>query len=64
MKKRHEQKLVVLSFSLLFIFSLPFILVFNNEGAIFGIPIFYFAVFCVWLLSVFISYIILSKYYE
>ena len=64
MKKRHEQKLVVLSFTLMFAFSLPFVLVFNKAEAIFGVPVFYFSVFLIWLLSVILSYVILKKYYE
>jgi len=64
MKKRHEQKLVVLSFSVLLIFSLPFILAFNCSREIMGIPMFYFGVFLVWLLSIIISYTILAMYYE
>jgi hypothetical protein len=64
MKKRHEQKLVVLSIALLLIFNIPFVLIFNNEGAIFGIPKFYFSVFSIWLVSIIISYIVLKRHYE
>jgi hypothetical protein len=64
MKKRHEQKLVVLSIGLLLIFNIPFVLVFNFKGAIFGIPTFYFSIFSIWLLSIIISYIVLKRHYE
>lgn len=64
MKKRHEQKLVVLSIALLLIFNIPFILIFNTEGVIFGVPTFYFSVFSIWLLSIIISYIVLKRHYE
>lgn len=64
MKKRHEQKLVVLSIALCLIFNVPFILVFNFEGAIFGIPTFYFSIFSIWLVSIVISYIVLKRHYE
>lgn len=64
MKKRHEQKLIVLSIALFLILNIPFILIFNVEGAIFGIPIFYFSVFSIWLLSSVISYIIVKRHYE
>ncbi|WJJ95872.1 hypothetical protein [Algibacter luteus] len=64
MKKRHEQKLVVLSIALFLIFNIPFVLIFNLEGDIYGIPTFYFSVFSIWLLSIVISYIVLKKYYE
>jgi hypothetical protein len=64
MKKRHEQKLVVISIALLLVFNMPFILIFNLEGAIFGVPIFYFSVFSIWLVSIIISYIVLNRHYE
>jgi hypothetical protein len=64
MKTRHEQKLVVLAISLILLFNIPFILVFNIEGEILGFPVIYFSVFLIWLLSVVISYFILSKHYE
>lgn len=64
MKKRHEQKLVVISIALFLIFNIPFVLIFNFQGAILGIPTFYFSVFSVWLLSIVISSIILQRHYE
>ncbi len=64
MKKRHEQKLVVLSISLFLLFNVPFLLVFNLDGDVFGIPKFYFSIFFIWLLSVVISFIVLKKHYE
>ena len=64
MKKRHEQKLIVLSFALLILFNVPFILIFNLNGNIFGVPTFYFSIFSIWLLSIIISYIILKRHYE
>ena len=64
MKKRHEQKLVVLSFVLLLIFNIPFILIFNLDGAVFGIPTLYFSIFSIWLVSILISYTVLKKHYE
>ena len=64
MKKRHEQKLIVLSIALLLALNVPFILIFNNTKAILGIPMFYFYVFSIWLCSIAISYIVLKKHYE
>ena len=64
MKKRHEQKLVVLAIALFLLFNIPFVLIFNIEGAVFGIPTFYFSVFSIWLLSIIISYIVLKRHYE
>lgn len=64
MKKRHEQKLIVLSITLFFLFNVPFILIFNVEGAVLGIPVFYFSIFSIWLLSIVVSAIVLNRYYE
>lgn len=64
MKKRHEQKLIVLSIALFLLFNIPFVLIFNFEGAVFGIPIFYFSIFSIWLLSIIISAIVLKRHYE
>ncbi|WP_435524615.1 hypothetical protein [Chryseobacterium indoltheticum] len=38
MKKRHEQKLIILSVGLLIAFSIPVSLLFNSEREIFGYP--------------------------
>ncbi|HEY5689231.1 MAG TPA: hypothetical protein VIS27_13080 [Yeosuana sp.] len=64
MKKRHEQKLVVLSIILLLILNVPFILIFDLGGEVFGFPTFYFSIFSIWLFSVIISFIILRRHYE
>lgn len=64
MKKRHEQKLVVLAISLILIFNVPFILIFNGNGQIFGIPTLYVSIFSIWFFSILISYIILKRHYE
>lgn len=64
MKKRHEQKLVVLSLALLLLFNVPFILIFNLDASILGFPVLYFSIFLIWLLSVVISYVILKRFYE
>lgn len=64
MKKRHEQKLVVLSIALFLLLNVPLMLIFNHEGNVFGIPIFYFSIFLIWLVSVIISLIVLKRYYE
>jgi len=64
MKKRHEQKLIILSITLFLLFNIPFVLIFNFEGAVLGIPIFYFSIFSIWLLSIIISGIVLKRYYE
>ncbi|WP_344928480.1 hypothetical protein [Aquimarina addita] len=64
MKKRHQQKLVILSLGLVFLFNLPLILIVNRSGSIFGFPILYFAVFLIWAIAILISAFILKKHYE
>ncbi|PCH76482.1 MAG: hypothetical protein COB98_06065 [Flavobacteriaceae bacterium] len=64
MKKRHEQKLIVVSLVLLVCLNIPILLIFNKTGSVFGLPVLYFYVFFVWALSIIISYILLKKHYE
>lgn len=64
MKKRHQQKLLVLAIVLLLLFNIPIILIFNYEMSVWGFPLIYFYVFTVWIASIITSYIILQKYYE
>ncbi len=64
MKKRHQQKLIILSLALLLLFNIPLILVFNHSGHISGFPTMYFFIFLIWAIAIFISSIILKKYYE
>ncbi|NLP57483.1 hypothetical protein HGB55_04740 [Lutibacter sp. B1] len=64
MKKRHQQKLIVLSLLLLCLFNVPIILLFNSSFNILGFPLIYFYIFFIWIISIIVSYIILKKYYE
>lgn len=64
MKKRHEQKLIILSIVAFIVMNIPFLLVFNIEGAVFGIPILYFSIFGIWLVVIIISYVVLKRHYE
>lgn len=64
MKKRHEQKLIVFSIALFLMFNIPFVLIFNINGHVFGVPYFYVFIFSAWLLSVVISFIVLKRHYE
>ncbi|TPN82456.1 hypothetical protein FHK87_23845 [Aquimarina algicola] len=64
MKKRHQQKLVVLSIALLFLFNIPLIFMFNHVESFFGFPVLYFFIFLIWAISILISYIILNRFYE
>lgn len=64
MKKRHEQKLIVLSLALMLLFSLPIVLLFNSSGMWFGIPTFYLVIFGIWAVVIVISYVVLTRHYE
>ncbi|MDK2771360.1 MAG: hypothetical protein KYX68_03895 [Flavobacterium sp.] len=64
MKKRHQQKLVVLSVFLLLAFNLPILLLFDNQSSLFGLPVIYVYLFGIWTISVILSFIIVKRYYE
>ncbi|WP_338409654.1 hypothetical protein [uncultured Flavobacterium sp.] len=64
MKKRHQQKLIVLSLGLLIAFNLPILLLFDNSESFWGFPIIYIYIFSVWLISVLISMLVVNRYYE
>mgnify|MGYP003503714721 FL=1 len=64
MKKRHQQKLVVLSVLLLLALNLQIVLLFDSSESFLGFPIIYIYVFSVWLFSVLMSWIVVQRYYE
>lgn len=64
MKKRHQQKLIVLTMTLLIAFNLPIVLLFDSSDVLFGFPILYIYIFSVWLLSVLVSMLVVNRYYE
>ena len=64
MKKRHQQKLVVLSFLLLLVLNLPIVLLFDSTDNVMGLPVIYIYIFSVWLFSVLMSWIVVQRYYE
>ena len=64
MKKRHEQKLVILSIALLMLFNAPILLLFNSSKIFLGLPLVYVYMFGIWLFSIAISYFIFKKYDE
>ena len=64
MKKRHQQKLIILSFILLGLFNFPLLLLFNSSNSFLGFPVIYFYIFFVWIVDIIVSYKILKKYYE
>lgn len=64
MKKRHEQKLIILSIGLLIAFSIPVSLLFSSDREVFGYPMILVYIFAVWMVSIIISFIIVKKYDE
>jgi len=64
MKKRHQQKLVILGVVLFFLWNAPFITIFDTAGQLFGFPMLYVFIFITWFVAIIISYIILKKFYE
>ncbi|MFN7044348.1 MAG: hypothetical protein ACK4M1_04060 [Flavobacterium sp.] len=64
MKKRHQQKLVVLSLLLLLVLNLPIVLLFDSSDNVLGFPVIYIYIFSVWLFSVLMSWIVVQRYYE
>ena len=64
MKKRHEQKLVILSMVLFVLFNAPILLLFNQVKEYFGLPFIYIYIFGIWFASSIISFVIFKKYEE
>ncbi|RZK11880.1 MAG: hypothetical protein EOO46_05220 [Flavobacterium sp.] len=64
MKKRHEQKLIILSLLLLLCFNMPLLLIFDSAASIGGIPVIYVYFFSLWIFSVLISLLVIKRYYE
>lgn len=64
MKKRHQQKLIVLSLLLLLVLNLPIVLLFDSADNVLGFPVIYIYIFSVWLFSVLMSWIVVQRYYE
>jgi len=64
MKKRHEQKLIILSIGLMIAFSIPISLLFNSEREVFGYPTILIYMFAVWMISIIVSFVIVKRYDE
>ena len=64
MKKRHEQKLVILSMLMLLALNIPLLLLFDSTKSLFGFPVIYIYLFSAWLFSIVITYLIQKRYYE
>lgn len=64
MKRRHEQKLIILALLLLICFNLPIVLLFDSAQSLVGIPVIYFYLFSVCVFSILISLYIVNRYHE
>jgi len=64
MRKRHEQKLLILAILLLMAFNMPLMLLFDSADAVGGIPVLYVYFFSVWILSILVSLFVIRRYYE
>ncbi|WP_103914545.1 hypothetical protein [Halpernia humi] len=64
MKKRHQQKLVILSIALFVLCNAPVLLLFNSSQKIIGLPMIYVYLFTVWLASSISSFVIFKKFDE
>ncbi|MBP2616241.1 hypothetical protein [Chryseobacterium jejuense] len=64
MKKRHEQKLIILSIGMMIAFSIPISLLFNSEKEVLGYPMILIYLFIIWMISIVISFVIVKRYDE
>lgn len=64
MKKRHKQKLVILSIILLMMFNVPVLFLFNGSQKVLGLPMIYTYIFLVWFASGIASFLIFKKFDE
>lgn len=64
MKKRHQQKLVIVSIVLLIGLNLPIVLLFDSSENFIGFPSIYIYFFSIWLLSILVSLLIVKRYHE
>ncbi|MBL7885387.1 MAG: hypothetical protein JNJ52_01450 [Flavobacterium sp.] len=64
MKKRHQQKLVIVSMILLVGLNMPIVLLFDSAENLLGFPVIYIYFFSIWLFSILLSFIIVKRYNE
>jgi hypothetical protein len=64
MKKRHQQKLLILSLVLLLSFNMPLLLIFDSAASVGGIPVLYVYFFSLWIFSIVVSMVVIKRYYE
>lgn len=64
MKKRHQQKMIIVSMILLVGFNLPIVLLFDSAQNLLGFPIIYIYFFSIWFFSILVSLLIVKRYNE
>lgn len=64
MRKRHEQKIAIISIVLLLGFNIPLLSIFDSAASVGGIPVFYLYIFSLWFLSIVVTFIIVKRYDE
>lgn len=64
MKKRHQQKMIIVSMVLLMGFNLPIVLLFDSSQNLLGFPVIYIYFFSICLISILISLLIVTRYNE
>lgn len=64
MKKRHQQKLVIVSMILLVGLNMPIVLLFDSAENVLGFPVIYIYFFSIWMFSILLSFIIVKRYNE
>ena len=64
MKKKHQQKLLVVSGALFLLLNAPFLLLYNRPELNLGIPIIYIYIFMIWMISIFVTYFIFKLFDE
>lgn len=64
MKKRHEQKLILVSITLFVLFNVPIILLFDKSEKTGGMPMIYIYLFIVWIVSILTTMFVVKKYNE
>lgn len=64
MKKRHKQKLVIISIILFIMFNAPFLLLFNRADQVLGFPMIYTYIFMIWLGASVATFLVFKKFDE
>ncbi len=61
LKKRHEQRMILVAVFAFIALNIPFVLLFNQDKNIAGLPVLWLWIFAVWLFSILVSYFTLNR---